>query len=99
MSFTTVSERTPNIFSGSNTASHLGPGSYNYLPVGDISAQLKKKIQSRNAGGFNSHSARDSSYIPVTYTPGPGLYSTKPSVAFGQEFIASEDDPSQYFSI
>ena len=99
MSFTTVSERMPSLWPGSSTPSNLGPGSYNYLPSGELSDQLKKRIQSRNAGGFNSHGVKDSSYIHVNYTPGPGLYSTKPSITPSSDFIVDEDNPSSYFSI
>jgi hypothetical protein len=55
MSFTSVSDRDSFLFKTPNTGAHLGPGSYDYQPVGDHTALLKKRLQSRNAGAFNSH--------------------------------------------
>jgi len=43
MSFTSISERTP-LFYSPNTASHLGPGTYDFLPAGDKTAYLKQKL-------------------------------------------------------
>ena len=60
MSFTSISPREFFLGPNTNTASHLGPGTYDYLPVGDNTALLKKRLQSRNAGGFNSHEIKTS---------------------------------------
>ena len=78
MSFTSISPRECFLGPNTNTASHLGPGTYDYLPVGDNTALLKKRLQSRNAGGFNSHEIKTSaSHIPSLFTPGPGVYNLK----------------------
>jgi len=77
MSFTSVSQRDPFLFKPSNTEPHLGPGTYDFLPKGDHTALLKKRLQSRNAVPFNSQQPKSASYIPGGFVPGPGLYTIK----------------------
>lgn len=72
MSTIPVSER--NLFAAPNLPSHLGPGSYDYLPVGDKTELLKKRLRSKKAGSFDSHAPKTLSYITTNYRPGPGFY-------------------------
>lgn len=100
MSFTTVSDRESFLFVKPNTGAHLGPGCYDFNPVGESTNQLKKRIESRNRGGFMSHQPKNcDAHIPGGYVPGPGLYNHKNASNFSQEFIKSDDDPSLYYQI
>ena len=72
MSTIPVSER--NLFAAPNLPSHLGPGSYDYLPAGDKTELLKKRLRSKKAGSFDSHAPKTLSYITSNYRPGPGFY-------------------------
>ena len=56
MSFTAIKGRDSKFLTPDpNTPANLGPGSYDFLPAGDKTEQLKKRLQSRNAGAFMSH--------------------------------------------
>jgi len=77
MSFTSVSQRDPFLFKGVLGFWGLGPGTYDFLPKGDHTALLKKRLQSRNAVPFNSQQPKSASYIPGGFVPGPGLYTIK----------------------
>lgn len=61
MSTIPVSER--NLFPTPNLPSHLGPGSYDFLPAGDKTEYLKNKLRSRKAGSFNSIEPKSLSYL------------------------------------
>jgi len=72
MSTIPVTER--NLFPAPNLPSHLSPGSYDYLPVGDKTELLKKRLRSKKAGTFDSLAPKTNSYITANYRPGPGFY-------------------------
>lgn len=100
MAFSSISERGSYFTPQPTTGPNLGPGAYDFVPKGEMSDYLKKKLQSRNPGAFNSHEVKScSSYLKGGYTPGPGLYSLKQRSVFSNEYIKSDEDPSQYFQV
>jgi len=72
MSTIPVTDR--NLFPPPNLPGHLGPGTYDFLPVGDKTELLKKRLRSKKAGQFDSLAPKSHSYITVDYRPGPGFY-------------------------